>query len=422
MLTVKELESLARHDGRHSIGDGSGLALLVRDDGKRRVWTQRLAIRGKRREVGHGSYPEVSLARARAAAKVICDQVSAGADPLAEKGEARAADKAATTQTLDAALTAYIEAHGAAWRSAKTRKQTRESLERHAPRLLLKSVRDITTEHVRGVLAPIWTTKPVTAQKVRARLEGALEWAIAARWRSGPNPAMWRGNLRPLLARPSSVKRNRHHPALGWDRLPEFLVELRGEHGTAPRALELVVLTACRSGEVRGATWREVSLESALWIIPGARMKAGNEHRVPLCGPALALLRRMLPDDGSAPDPAGLIFPNSKGLALSDMSLLAVLKRMDARRAGGWRDEHGNRIVPHGFRSSFRDWCGDTERPRDLAEAALAHSLGSRTERSYARSDLLARRARLMDAWAAHCEGYVTKEVPAPRMRSVSAA
>jgi integrase len=408
-MTSKEVEKAARSDGRHATGDGTGLCLLVRDGGKRRMWVQRVTVAGKVRELGHGSYPAVSLADARKAAKKVRDDVAAGLDPVALRQTKRVAAVAAATRTLDAALTAYIEAHGPVWRSEKTRRLTRTSLEQHAAVLLAKSVQDITLEDVRATLAPIWLTKPVLAQKVRSRIEAALEWAIAAGWRGGPNPAAWRGGLRPLLARPSSIRPPRHHPALPWERVPGFLAELRDENGTAARCLELVILTALRSGEARGATWGEIDLAGALWTIPAARMKAGRPHRVPLSASAVALLRSLLPKNG-APDPAALLFPTSVGTAQSDMALLAVVKRMDeaSRAAGGagWKDEQGQRITPHGFRSTFRSWAGDTGQPRELAEAALAHAMGSETERAYARSDLLARRARLMATWAAHCEGH----------------
>jgi integrase len=407
-MTAKEIESLARQDGRHSTGDGTGLALLVRDGGGRRMWVQRVTMAGKVRELGHGTYPGVSLAKARAAANKVHDDVKAGLDPLAARHAKQAAAKAAVVQTLDAALSGHIEAHAGAWKSEKTRVQTRTSLEQHAKALLSRPVRDITTEDVRAVLAPIWSEKPVLAQKVRSRLEAAIEWAIAAKWRAGPNPAAWRGGLRPLLAKPSAVTRNRHHPALPWEQAPAFLAELRDENGTASRCLEFVILTAVRSGEARGATWAEVDLDAALWTVPAARMKGKRPHRVPLSAPAVVLLRGLRPKKGD-PDPAALVFPTGVGTALSDMALLAVIKRMDAARrkaeGAGWCDEHGARITPHGFRSTFRSWCGDHGQPREIAEAALAHVMGSETERAYARSDLLARRARLMAMWAAHCEG-----------------
>ena len=270
---------------------------------------------------------------------------------------------------------------------------------------------------MRSVLAPLWGPKLETATKLRTRLEGVLEYAIAAGWRQGPNPAAWRGGLRPLLARPDAIRQTRHHPALAWEHVPAFLSALGRESGNAARALHLAVLTACRSGEVRGADWSEFVLEARLWSIPARRMKSGRDHRVPLSPPAIALLRSMLPEDGAKP-PEGLLFPNIRsGKPFSDMALLAVVKRMDAAAAGGpgWRDSRGERVAPHGFRASFRSWCGDHGHDRDLAEMALAHTVGDETERAYARSDLLARRRTLMDAWGTHCAGEgAAEETPAP--------
>ena len=425
MLTAVQVKALAARDGRHFVGDGSGLCLLVRggrDGAKEARWVQRLRVSGKRREIGHGSYPRVSLAQARDKARKAMEAVEAGRDPLAEKREKKAAMVAAASaaekETFAAALDAYIGAHGAAWRSPKTAREVRSRLERHGKALMKKPVREVGKADVLAVLRPIWTAKPVLAQQIRARIEGILEWARAAGWRDGENPAAWRGGLKPLLAEPSKVTRNRHHPALPWEQVPAFLAALRQVDGLAARCLELVIFTAVRSGEARGARRAEFDLNAAVWTIPAGRMKAGKPHRVPLPAPAVALLRGTLPEKGEA-----LVFPSPRGCIYSDMSLLAVVKRMDAARtkaAGvGWRDEHGERVTPHGFRSSFRQWCGDTGQPREIAEHALAHAVGSETERAYARSDLFARRVRLMNEWAAWCEGQ-QQEKSAPAARAAA--
>lgn len=411
-LTDKGIAALAV--GRHHLADGTGLCLLVRS-AESRLWVQRLSIGGKVRELGHGSYPDVSLAEARRRARAAKAAVEDGRDPLAERRAAK--EKAAAEanppppppgRTLRDAMEAYIAAHGASWRSTKTEKQTRAMMALHAADLMARDVAEIGTEHVRDVLAPLWRTKLETATKLRTRLEGVLEYAIAAGWRAGPNPAIWRGGLRPLLARPDAIRKTRHHPALPWERVPAFLATLAGDGGTAARALHLAVLTACRSGEVRGADWAEIDLAACLWTIPAARMKSGRPHRVPLSDAALAVLRGRLPADGKQPA-AGLIFPSPTGGRYSDMALLAVVKRMDAaaERAGEerWQDAEGQRIAPHGFRAAFRSWCSDNGRDRDLAEMALAHAVGDETERAYARSDLLARRRKLMDDWATWCAG-----------------
>jgi len=355
------------------------------------------------RELGHGPWPRVTLTAARrlaAEAKAAADR---GIDPVAAKRTAKAA--AAAAGTLRDAMEGYLAAHGPAWRG-KTEKLIRARLEQHAKGLLQRPVGEIGLEDVRAVLAPIWTTKPETAQRVRAHMEAALEWSIAAGWRSGPNPALWKGGLRPLLARPGAIRRVRHHPALDWRRVPAFLAVLRQQDGNASRCLELATLTAVRSGEARAARWEHIDLDAALWTIPVT--KTGKAHRVPLSATTLRLLRSMLPADGKKPQ-AGLVFTNGKGATYSDMALLSCVKRLDVAATGagepGWRDEHGERVTPHGFRSSFRDWCGDTGQPRELAEMALAHAVGGEVERAYARSDLLERRRALMSAWGELCEG-----------------
>lgn len=393
--------------GRYSDGRGDGLMLLVRETGAR-IWIQRIKVGAKRRDIGHGSWPGVTLAEARRKADAVKEAVARGVDPIAARQEAARAIP--TGHTLREAMEGYIAAHSPSWRSAKTAGLFRRSLEQHAAGLLAREPSDIALEDVRAVLAPIWPTKPVLAQKIRSRLEHSLEWAMAAGWRpAGFNPAAWRGALRTLLAKPSAVTRNRHHPALPWVQVPAFMAALRDENGVASRCLEFAILTASRSGEARAVDWGEVDLDAAMWVVPGARMKAGKMHRVPLSGPAVALLCAMMPNGGAKPR-QGLVFANAAtGAAFSDAALLAVVRRMDAGaiKAGGvgWRDERGEKITPHGFRSAFRDWCGDTGQPREIAEAALAHAMGSATERAYARSDLFERRRLLMQAWAEACAG-----------------
>ncbi|MBR0671152.1 tyrosine-type recombinase/integrase [Neoroseomonas soli] len=407
MLT--EVQIKAARPGRYSDGRGDGLMLFVSPTGAKK-WVQRIKVGARYREIGHGGHPEVGLAEARRRAAEAKLQVAAGVDPIEARRQVQAVKAAPLGRTLKDAVEGYIAAHGPAWRSPKTATLFRRSLEDHAAGLLARDPAGITLDDVHSVLAPIWSSKPVLAQKVRSRLEHSLEWSMAAGWRPhGLNPAAWRGAIRTLLAKPGKVTRNRHHPALPWSRIPEFIAALRDEVGNAARCLEWVVLTASRSGEARGATWSEIDLDSAIWAIPAARMKAGRAHRVPLSAPAVALLRAMLPKGGVKPA-QGLIFPNSRtGAEFSDAALLALLTRMDAgsTKAGGvgWRDEAGQKATPHGMRSAFRDWCGDAGHPREIAEAALAHAMGSATERAYARSDLFERRRVLMDAWAITCDG-----------------
>jgi integrase len=390
--------------GKHSDGRGDGLILLVRSTGAK-FWVQRLKVGDKYRDIGHGTWPEVTLADARRRAETTKAQASAGLEPVAARKAARAA--LPTGHTLAEAVEGHIAAHAPSWRGKKTANQFRSRLEQHAGDLMQRDPASITLEDVQRVLQPIWTSTPVVAQKVRSHLEHALEWATAAGWRThGVNPAAWKGALRPLLAKPAKVTRNRHNPALPWQQVPAFMAALQAEDLVSARCLELCVLTAVRSGEARGAEWSEVDLKAAVWTIPASRTKAGREHRVPLSPAAVRLLKGMTATRSNATD---LIFLNRSGGAFSDMALLALVKRLDAystRDGGkGWRDERGERITPHGFRSTFRDWCGERGKPRELAEAALAHAIGSATEQAYSRSDLLERRRVLMNEWASHVEG-----------------
>lgn len=388
--------------GKHHDGKGTGLYLIVREGGGR-AWGQRIRLPGgKVREIGHGTYPEVSLGEARRRAEAAQEQSRAGIDPVAVKQAAKAEVAVAMDRTLRAALDGYIAAHGPAWRSPKTARIFRNSLEKHAARLLDRPVAEIDMDAVLSVLNPIWTTTPVLAQDIRARLEAVLEWATAARWRSGPNPAIWKGGLRPLLAKPSTLATVRHHPALPYVRVPAFITLLRQQDSAAAKCLLLTILTAVRSGEARGAVAEEFDLDAATWTIPAARMKRGKPHVVPLGAAALSLLKGMLPA-------SGLLFPSpmKTGAALSDMAPLAVVKRMHEAAIEcdepGWTDEHGARVTPHGFRSSFRMWAAEQGHPRDLAEHCLAHAVGSQVEQAYQRSTLLAQRRVVMAAWDAFC-------------------
>ena len=262
-------------------------------------------------------------------------------------------------------------------------------------------VRDINVSHIVQILEPIWSTKSETASRVRMRIEAVLDSAKLMGWRSGENPAVWRGGLEAALPRISKVRRVRHHPALPWQDIAEFMTALRGRAGTSPRAVELLILTAARSGEIRHARWEEVDLEHRLWTIPAERMKSGREHRVPLSPAALRLIERLPKIDGSP-----LLFPSFKNRALSDMSLAAVLKRM---KCGG--------ITVHGFRSTFREWAAETtNHPGEAVEMALAHSVKNKVEAAYRRGDMLQKRRLLMEEWAAYC-GY-DAEAPADAVNS----
>ena len=265
-------------------------------------------------------------------------------------------------------------------------------------------VQDVSTEHVLAILRPIWSTKSETASRVRGRIEAVLDAARAIGWREGGNPALWKGHLASLLPRPSKVRQVEHHPSLPWQRVGAFMAELRVREGTGARAVEFLILTAARSGEVRGLTRRELDLEAGLWTVPAKRMKARRLHRVPLSAAALALLASLHVEE-LAPD--DLVFPGARpDVVPSDMTLTAVLRRMNAAAPKpSWVDgQSGEPITVHGFRSTFRVWAGEeTDTPREVIEAALAHAVGNEVEAAYARTDLLERRRGLMQAWGGVC-------------------
>lgn len=373
--------------GLTMVGGVAGLGLQVSPGGAR-SWILRAKVGSLRRDIGLGGFPDVSLAQARELARVARQQIVDGIDPVAEKRRKRAELIAtqATTITFDEAAEKYITAHESEWKNAKHRAQWVSTLETYAHPVIGKmDVRDILQGHVLAILEPIWTTKTETAVRLRSRIELVLDWATARKYRSGENPARWRGHLDHLLAKPSKTKKVVHHAALPFKEVPSFMKSLREVGGVAARALEFTILTAARSGEVRGATWDEVDLEGEFWTVPAARMKAGREHRVPLSDAALALLLSTPKNHRT-----GLLFPGTKGQPLSDMSLTAVLKRMNRKD-----------ITVHGFRSTFRDWASETTSyPNEVVEMALAHAIGNAVEAAYRRGDLFNKRQSLMADWA----------------------
>ena len=398
---AKELSALAVQrltaPGMHAVGGVAGLYLCVSPSGSR-SWIARVNVDGKRREMGLGSFPDVSLSIAREKARAARSDTIMGIDPVANRKEARSARQAlkATQKTFADCAKAYIEAHSDSWRNAKHRAQWPSTFETYVyPTMGTVLVGEVTQAHVMAVLLPIWKTKTQTAIRLRGRIEQVLAWATAAGFRQGDNCARWAGLLDQLLPAPGKVSEPRHHPAVRVDDMPAFIKALRQHDGLSPKALEFVVLTAARSGEVRGATWAEIDLEAAVWTVPKERMKAGKEHRVPLNTQAIKLLEAMPRIEGTE-----LVFPAPRGGQLSDMALTALTRRMN------FRDDAGRVCVPHGFRSSFRDWVFErTDYPRDLAEAALAHALENKVEAAYRRGDALERRRAMMQAWANYCEG-----------------
>ncbi len=392
-LNINKLSALgvskATKPGYH--GDGGGLWLQVSASGAK-SWIFRFTLARKQREMGLGAVHTVDLALARAKAKECRLLLLDGKDPL----EARNATKLTEALTLarmitfDQCATAYIAAHRSGWKNAKHANQWENTLATYAtPIIGALPVAAVDTALVVKVLSPIWQDKTETATRLRGRIESILDWATTSKYRQGENPARWRGHLENLLATPSKIAPVKNHPALPWQEVGAFMAALRVREGIAARGVEFAILTAARSGEVRGATWDEIDLEAKVWTVPAARMKGGREHRVPLSSAALALL-------GAAPRLGALVFPGRvRDSALSDMSLTAVLRRMER-----------NDITVHGFRSTFRDWCAESVAnsfPREVCEHALAHSLPDKVEAAYRRGDLLEKRVMLMQAWADYC-------------------
>jgi integrase len=379
--------------GRH--GDGNGLSLIVTAP-DRRHWQYRYMRGGKGREMSLGSAAEISLAQARERAAECRRLLAQGVDPLDQRKAARATPDVSDERTFAAVAEQYIASHEASWRNAKHRYQWRQSLGSYAYPVIGKmDVATIELEHVLDVLRPIWNTKTETASRLRGRIETILAYAIVSKWRTGANPASWRGALQFVLPAPDKVARPEHHAALPWQQMPAFWRNLQHRDGTGTLALQYTILTAVRSGEARGARWAEIDEGAAVWTVPAARMKAGKAHRVPLSDAALDVLRAAaaVRVDQS---PTALIFPGLKrGEPMSDMTLGAVLKRM------GRTD-----LTVHGFRSTFRDWAAEkTDTANHVVEQALAHAIGNSVEAAYRRGDLFEKRRALLASWAEYCAG-----------------
>lgn len=388
--------------GCHAVGGVAGLLLQVTDTGAR-SWILRASIAGKRREMGLGAFPDVSLSSARERARAMRSKIAEGVDVLAERRAARAS--LSSVLTFKEAARRLIAAKEHEWKNPKHKDQWISTLRTYAePKLGALPVEAIELRHVEAVLSPIWKDKTETASRLRSRIEAVLDWATVSGYRSGDNPARWKGNLEHVLAKPGKVKKKQNHPALPFVDMPRFMEALRQREGSA-RALEFAILTATRSNEVRGAAWDEIDLDAKTWTIPAERMKAAREHVVPLSAPAIRLIK-------SLPRFAGtdLMFPGERGGQLSDMTLSKLIKLMhkaDTEAGGvGFMDpKQGRLAVPHGFRSSFRDWAAErTNYPRDVAEMALAHTIGDKVEAAYRRGDLFTKRTKMMADWAKFIE------------------
>lgn len=405
-LSALEVKRLT-HDGSRSnkvvsVGGIPGLMLQITPS-ERKSWLLRTTVGSKRREFGLGGYPEVPLATARDRARELKEMIREGIDPIEDRKAKKAALVASQRRglTFEDAVERYLSAKLDQYSNPKHRQQWRNTLLTYAvPELGPMLVQDITVQDVLRVLKPLWLEKTETASRLRGRIEAVLSWATVSGHRSGENPARWAGNLKELLPAPSRIAKETHHPALQLEDAQRWLRAIRRTDGMSRFALEFALLTAARSQEVRGARWDELDLTNGIWIIPAQRMKRDREHRVPLSDGALALLSNVPRFQNCE-----LIFPGPRGGALSDMTLSAAMKRLheaEQQVSGlGFVDRVTTRpAVPHGLRSTFRDWVAErTSFPGDMAEVALAHKVSNSVEAAYRRGDMIEKRRRMMQAW-----------------------
>jgi integrase len=403
-LTVKKVEAL-KGPGRYP--DGDNLYLQVTEGGGK-SWAFLFMLRGRARQMGLGPVasdkprrPGLSLAEARDKAFECRRLLFEGIDPIEHRKSARVPERGVTFRECAERL---IASHEAGWKSEKHIAQWKTSLATYAyPIIGARPVQAVNVGHVLEVLEPIWTTKPETASRVRQRVEAVINWATARGYRTGENPARWRGHLDHLLPPQKRVATVKHHAALPYDEAAAFMVDLRKRPGTAARALEFLILTAARTGEVIGARKSEIDRRTKMWIVPAERMKGKREHRVPLSDRALAILDALPETDDK------FLFVGPDGKALSNMALLALLRRMKRK------------VTTHGFRSTFRDWAAEqTSYPPEICEMALAHAVKDKTEAAYRRSDLLEKRRRLMDEWARFCDTPIDASGDVLPMRRLS--
>lgn len=404
-VEVKRLEHPGK--GRNvafTVGGVDGLQLQITPTGGR-SWLLRCKVGNHRRQIGLGGYPDVSLAQARDRAREARNMIWQGIDPVEHRKANRAALIASQKRglTFSDAMEKFLIGKLSEFDNEKHRKQWRATLDKYAvPAIGNLLVAEIEVSDIQRTLEPIWTTKTETASRLRGRIENVLAWATVSGHRKGDNPARWRGNLDAILPKPSKIQKVTHHPALSLDDAASWFVDVKAREGFATRALEFMALVAARSGEVRGAKWSEVDLDNALWTVPADRMKAGKEHRVPLTKEAVDLLRSL---DRLAR--SEFVFPAARGGMLSDAALSACMKRIHAAKPDAYLDRvSGRPAVPHGLRSTFRDWVAErTEYPREMAEIALAHTVGSDVERAYRRSDMVEKRRAMMAAWGRFLRG-----------------
>jgi integrase len=390
--TIGKLNSLevGRLREKGMYGDGGGLYLQV-SAGKTKSWIFRFKLDGKSREMGLGPVHTIGLADARAKATECRRSLLEGVDPIDARKSRRAAKRLECAKAVTFAECAklYVKAHSPGWRNERHVAQWTSTIETYLdPVLGDLAVQSVDVRLILKVLEPIWQNKTETASRLRGRIEAILDWAIAHGFRQGDNPARWRGHLQSLLPAPSKIHTVRHLSALPYSEMPAFIQKLHLQQGAVARALEFLILTGARTGEVIGATHDEFANSEKLWIIPGSRMKSGKDHRVPLNARSLDIINEM-----QGISKTHLFSTGRRGRPLSPMTILALLKRME------WAD-----LTAHGFRSTFRDWAAEvTDHDRDVVEMALAHAIGSKVEAAYRRGDLMEKRRKLMDDWERFC-------------------
>lgn len=376
--------------------DGGGLRLVVSSTGARK-WVLRYTIHGKRREMGLGSMSEVSLAQAREDAALYRGLAKKGIDPIAHRDSTMVA-----VPTFSECAAEYIESHKSSWSNQKHIAQWSSTIKTYVePVVGARSVDAVTTEDLLKILRPIWESKTETAKRVQGRIENILDYAAAHNFRNHVNPARWRGHLDKLLPKPSKLKKERHHPAMPYQEISEFYLGLSDRDSYSSYALRLLILTATRTSEVLNATWGEFNLEDKVWVIPADRMKMKREHRIPLSDAAMSVIDKVVeikrgqylfPSGKRKRDPVG------GGLIDASLSNMALLQLM--RKLGYGVNGDMGPYVPHGFRSSFRDWSGEVSSyPRDVAEMALAHTIQNKVEAAYRRGDLFEKRKKMMQEW-----------------------
>lgn len=389
-LTPGRIQHKSRKPGIY--GDGGGLYLRSAAPAAS-SWIFRYMLEGRAREMGLGSYPDISLDTARALARDARELKAGGVDPIAARDSVRASQRveAARAITFRDCAASYIASQKGKWKNAKHAQQWSATLETHAMPILADiPVSAVDKGMVIKVLDPIWKTIPETAKRLRGRIEAVLDWAEMRDYRTGSNPAVWKGRLDKVFPARSKVRGVKHHPALPFTEASSFMGKLAAESGTASQALLFTILTAARTSETLAACWSEVDMNGSHWTVPASRMKGGREHRVPLSPQAMKVLRHQQ----KLTSGKGFIFPaRNENNSLSNMAMLKVLERM--KRSD---------LTVHGFRSTFRDWIEErTTYAGSVAEAALAHAVGDKVEAAYRRGDLFEKRRQLMNAWGRYC-------------------